>query len=252
MYEINNVYNEDCYKAIKQIPDKSVDLIYIDIPYELSYSGGGCLDSNVKNKIEIMKKHQDNLIKGIDYSILKDFVRIMKKTYIYIWCSKAQIYDLMNYFVGELKCNYEILVWIKDNPVPFGNKQFLSDIEYCVVFYEKGVKVNIGCENKHKWYLSHINTQDKDLYEHPTIKPLEFVKKHILNSTNEGDLVLDCFCGSGTTLVACKELNRNYLGFEIDKEYYEISKNRLKGISQKEVKEKEKGIQNIFDYIGEE
>ena len=72
---------------------------------------------------------------------------------------------------------------------------------------------------------------DKGNFEHPTIKPLEFVKNHIINSTGEGDIVLDPFCGSGTTCVAAKELGRQYIGIEIDPKYAKIAEDRLNGIT---------------------
>ena len=155
----------------------------------------------------------------------------------------------MKYFVEKKNCNFNILCWCKDNPVPFGASVFLSDIEYCLVFYETGINIyKSGCENKHKWYLSHINMKDKELYDHPTIKPLDFVKNHILNSTKEGDVVLDCFMGSGTTAVACKELGRNYIGFELNPEYWQIAVDRVNGISQKDKRLKDSGIMTIYDF----
>ena len=81
-----------------------------------------------------------------------------------------------------------------------------------------------------KYYISSTNVEDKDKYLHPTIKPLNVVKNHIINSTKENDIVLDCFCGSGTTCVACKETGRRYIGMEIDKEYWKIANNRINGI----------------------
>ena len=228
---INKVINCDCYEMIKHIPDKSIDCIYTDIPYDINYSGGGCLQKNVKNAVKDMNKNKDTLLKGIDYKILDEWCRILKRINIYIWCSKSQIYDLMKYFIENKSCNFNILCWCKDNPVPFGSSPFLSDIEYCLAFYESGIKFNQGCENKHKYYVSHINQSDKKLYNHPTIKPIEFVKKHILNSTKPNDIVLDCFCGSGTTCVACKETGRRYIGMEINKEYYEIAKKRINGMT---------------------
>ena len=108
---------------------------------------------------------------------------------------------------------------------------WLPDIEYCLVFKSKDApRYNDGIELKSKWYLSSKNKQDKDDFIHPTIKPLELVKKHLLHSTNENDIVLDCFCGSGTTCVAAKELGRRYIGMEIDKEYWKIANNRINGI----------------------
>ena len=75
-----------------------------------------------------------------------------------------------------------------------------------------------------------IKNGDKKKYKHPTIKPLRIIKTLIKNSSNEGDIVLDCFSGSGTTCVAAKELGRKYIGIEIDPEYHKISLDRLHGI----------------------
>ena len=72
-----------------------------------------------------------------------------------------------------------------------------------------------------------INIKDKKLYNHPTIKPITIIEKLIRNSSNENDLILDCFMGSGTTGVACKNLNRNFIGIELSKEYFEIAKERI-------------------------
>jgi DNA modification methylase len=105
---------------------------------------------------------------------------------------------------------------------------------------------------KSKWYQSPINKSDKDLYDHPTIKPLELVKRHILHITQEKDIVLDTFLGSGTTAVACKETNRNYIGYENNEEYFKIAVDRLNNITQVERRMKDNGVLNIFDFLGDE
>jgi DNA modification methylase len=247
-YKPNNIYNIDSYIAIKDIPDKSIDCIYVDIPYEMQSGGkgGGAFGDRVH---KLIRKDMANIIHGIDYSIFEEYKRIMKKVNIFIWCNKQQIIEVINYFKDY---SLEILVWAKDNPTPFTNNVWLSDLEYCLYFRESGVKLNDGYELKSKFYQSPINKKDKDLYDHPTIKPLELVKRHIEHTTQEGDVVLDTFLGSGTTAVACKELGRNYIGFEINKEYYDIAVNRLNGISQQDIREKEQGIQTIFDFMEEE
>ena len=112
------------------------------------------------------------------------------------------------------------------------NDMWLPDVEYCLCIKEaKAPRYNDGYELKSKWYMSVKNKSDKDLFNHPTIKPLDLVKRHILHSTQPNDIVLDCFCGSGTTCLACKETSRRYIGMEIDKEYHRIAVNRLNGIT---------------------
>ena len=85
----------------------------------------------------------------------------------------------------------------------------------------------MSAPTKRTFYVSKKNLQDKRLYRHPTIKPLEIIKNLIINSSNEGDTILDCYMGSGTTGVACKELNRNFIGFEINENYFNIAKDRI-------------------------
>jgi DNA modification methylase len=224
-FEVDNIYNEDCYKAIKEIPDKSVDCIYTDIPYLITHGGSGSSPLSLRiNKLA--EVDLADIKNGIDFAILEEFIRIMKKINIYIWCSKMQILDIMNFF-NKYNCNYEILVWCKDNPTPATNNVWLQDVEYCLYFRESGVKLNDGYELKSKWYSSPINKRDKDKFEHPTIKPIELVKRHLLHTTQPNDIVLDCFMGSGTTCVASKDIGRHYIGFEIEKKWFDIAKDRL-------------------------
>lgn len=114
-----------------------------------------------------------------------------------------------------------------------GNK-YLTDTEYCLFFREKGVKIFGEYHTKRTFYVSKKNAEDKKLYKHPTIKPLDIIKNLIINSSKEGDTVLDCFMGSGTTGVACRELNRNFIGMEINEEYYNIAKDRILGINEQQ------------------
>ena len=229
-FEIDNIYNEDCYKAIKEIPDKSIDCIYTDIPY-LYDKGGGCGSSDLAKRIRVVRdEYLVNIKDGIDFKILDEFIRVMKKINVFIWCSKLQILDIMKFFVDKHDCFFEILTWNKTNPTPATNNTWLPDIEYCLYFREKGVTLNDGYELKSKWYDSPINKRDKDKFAHPTIKPIELVKRHLLHTTQPNDIILDCFMGSGTTCVACKDIGRRYIGFEIEKKWYDIAKDRLNQI----------------------
>lgn len=241
----NEIYLGDAYKLIKEMPDKSVDLIYTDMPYLYVNGGKGAgLLKNEKRK-ELYSQTIANFNKGIDYSILDDFVRVMKHIYIYIWCSREQILPLMKYFIEEKGCIYDLLVWVKTNCTPFSNNTYLPNLEYCLLFREpNATSLNhspAGSLTKKKYYISGTNVEDKKKYLHATIKPLEYVKNHLKNSTKEGDIVLDPFVGSGTTALAAKELGRQYIGFEINEKYYNIAKDRLNGINQK-------GEIDLFNY----
>lgn len=227
---MNTIVLGDSYELIKKIPDNSIDCIYTDIPYFYLQHGGGNskLCKRMGKKKNEIKKY--NLEDGINYDILKDFVRIMKHINCFIWCSRLQMLDIMNFF-NNTGATYNVLVWCKTNPSPTTNNIWLSDIEYCLYFRDKGVRLNDGMSLKKKWHTSAANKADKELYKHPTIKPLELVKRHIKHTTNEGDIVLDAFSGSGTTCIACKNTNRNYVGLEINERWHKISVDRLNGIT---------------------
>lgn len=278
--EINNIYNVDCYQAIKELPDKCIDLVIIDPPYEFVMggnsssslgqrkynqkkaiyeldtdltkrkvgtgysSGGGCFETKKRNyhsEIQDTDVNKDKDIthfesKGITNEILDELVRVLKKVNIYIFCNKNQLRQLLDYF-DDLGCNIDLLTWHKTNPIPTCNNTYLSDTEYIVFARENGVKIYGSVETKKKWYLTSLNVKDKELYDHPTIKPLEIVSNFIINSSKEGDIVFDCFVGSGTTCVAAKQLNRQYLGFELNPTFYQIALDRINGISQKHKKD---------------
>lgn len=226
--ENNEIYLGDAYELIKQVPDKSVDLIYTDIPYLFKLGLGGMFKGATSDNF---KRELKPIQTGIDMRILDEFCRVCKKIYCYIWCSKEQILPIGNYFAGK-GCSFNILVWCKTNPMPLANNTFLPDLEYCLVLREAGTKLNNDIKWKSKWYCSQTNVNDKKAFSHPTIKPLELVKRHLMHSTVEGSVVLDPFIGSGTTAVACRELGRQYIGFEIDENYWKIAKARVDGVKK--------------------
>lgn len=244
MLESNNIYLGNCYELIEEIPNRSIDLVYIDIPYEFESGGYGSSEMSSRinrcaNNINVSTNAvapKNSLVNhsikkdetGIDYSIYDELCRVMKEVYIYIWLSKNQIPYTLDYFVNQKDCYFDILTWHKTNPIPATNNTWLPDTEYCLFFREKNAhRLNDSYALKRKWYVSSLNVEDKKKYGHPTIKPLELVKQHILHATKEGDIVLDCFAGSDTTCVAAKETNRRYIGIELNEEYYNIAKNRI-------------------------
>ena len=226
-FKTNNIYCEDSYKAIKDLPDNSIDCIYTDIPYLYTVGGGG--NSALGERTLKKRKELSDISDGIDYDILNDFVRVLKKINCFIWCSKMQIYDILKFFneLPNKTITFEILTWNKTNPTPSTNNTWLPDIEYCLYFKEKGISLNGDYFLKSKWYTSSANKTDKDYFEHPTIKPIELVKRHLLHATQPNDIVVDFFMGSGTTCVACEDIKRQYIGFEIEPKWFKVAQDRL-------------------------
>lgn len=231
--ELNEIYYGDAYELIKQIDDKSIDLIITDPPYDIqSIRGAGIMTT--RNKGTFSKEIAENgLDKGMDYAILDEFVRVLKKINVYIWCNKSMILPLLKYFVEEKKCNYEMIIWAKENPIPFCGTHYLIDKEYCLYFWEQGALIDIPFERARTVYLTKNNIEDKKNFKHPTIKNIKIIENLVANSSQAGDVILDPFVGSGTTCVAAKRLGRKYIGFEINEKYYKIAKDRLQGWNQK-------------------
>lgn len=205
------LYNMDCLTVLKAMGDKTVDLVVTDPPYDVNTTGGGGSINKVKKLNKSLKQLDEaDIADGYNIEeVCTELVRVMKSINIYIWCNKVQIPDYFNFFVNKLGCKFDILCWHKTNALPTYNNKYLSDTEYCLYFRKGGycnpsVTGEDRYENAKTYYIAPLNAKDKKLWNHPTIKPLDFTEKIIKNSSKEGEVVLDCFMGSGTTGVACK------------------------------------------------
>ena len=218
---INKIYLGDCLDIIDKIPDNSIDLIVTDPPYIYNMNGG---DGFLRKRDKYNKKSKlRNIIDGFNIDLhFTKWKRILKKFNVFIFCSNKQISTIMKW--GEDN-NYitTLLVWHKTNASPFSNGVWKSDLEFCVHIREKGATFQGKSKDKSKIYIS---PTEKNKYGHPTEKPLQLIKKYIKLGSNERDVILDPFLGSGTTVNACIDLNRQYIGVEIDEQYYKIAKNR--------------------------
>jgi len=183
--DINQIYLGDAYELIKQIPDHSIDLIVTDPPYDIKgVHGSGIMLDRPGSFMEDIDGN--GLTQGIDLVILDEFVRVLKAVNCYIWCNKPMILPLLKYFVDGKGCNYEILVWAKENPIPFCGTHYLCDKEYCLYFWESGAPIDIPFERARTVYVTKTNTADKAKYGHPTIKPEEIIENLIRNSCGGG------------------------------------------------------------------
>lgn len=218
----------DCIDIIKNIPNNTVDLIVTDPPYLMPNTRAGS-KSELARSIQKMNDEikQNNLTSGYDMQVLDEFVRVLKKINIYIWSNNKQIPMYFDFFVKKHKCAYDIIIWNKSNATPLYNNKYLTDKEYCLYFRKGGYCQPEDYQKAKTVYYQPINAKDKKLYNHPTIKPLNIITTLIENSSKEGDLILDPFMGSGTTGEACQNLNRDFIGIEIESKYYDIARKRL-------------------------
>lgn len=213
----------DCIESMRALPAKSIDLVVTDPPYKIETSGAGIYKQHDKRYVKELESMRD----GFAVEVLDELCRVMKKINCYFFCSQKQIMPLLDYFVKGKKCNWNMLSWHKTNPVPACGNKYLTDTEFILFFREKGVKVHGTFATKRTWYATPLNQRDKKKYGHPTIKPLEIIENLVINSSQEGERVLDPFMGSGTTGVASKKLGREFVGIEIDQTYFATAKERI-------------------------
>ena len=212
--EINRIYNMDCLDGMKEIKDKSVSMVLTDIPY------GECNGFVMGGFRQINKDKADY----VDFSIsdmANELIRVCSGS-IYVFCGENQFSEILNIFRnGGMTCR--ICVWEKTNPSPMnGQHLWLSSVECCVFGRFQKATFNEYCKSS-VWRYPCGSSKI-----HPTQKPIELFKRLILASSNEGDLILDPFSGSGTTAIACNQLRRNFIAFEKNEEYYKVSIKRFK------------------------
>ena len=210
--ELNRIYNIDCIEGMKAIDDKSIDLVLTDIPY------GECSGRNEKGIRKINKGQAD--VADFNVAELVSELSRLTKGSIYMFCGTEQVSDIIH----EMRKNgltTRLCIWEKPNPSPInGEFLWLSNIECCVFGRFQKATFNEFCKGS----VWRCNCGSSKI--HPTQKPLQLFKRLILASSNEGDLILDPFSGSGTTAIAAKQLKRNFIAFEKNKDFFESSVKR--------------------------
>lgn len=228
--------NMDCFEFVKDIEDDSVNLILIDPPYKISRNTNFASGEPTEKDTDRFRVSMDfgKWDSGFEHEILdnlfKEFYRVLKRGGTVI-C----FYDLWK--ISHLKESLEMakfkqirfIEWLKDNPVPLNSKtNYLTNSREVALSAVKGGKPTFHSEYDNGIYHAPI-CQDKGRF-HPTQKPIKLIKELIKKHSNEDDLVLDCFSGSGTTAAACIELKRRFTGCELDEEYFSKSIKRLEEV----------------------
>lgn len=222
----NKILNMDCYDFLKELPDKSIDLVLTDPPYQFidqNLKGGGFMKKENKSHLEEVKN-----IFGLNFNpkvLLNQCKRVLKTFNLYIFTNKNLLADYLNFAI-ENNFSYDILIWQKPNPIPCFNNHYLSDKEYCIFIREKGAYFNSNLKYE-KYFTIFDYPVGKKETKHPNEKPINLIKKILEISTKENDLILDCFSGSGTTAIACQDMKRRFICIEKDKNYFEKSNKRL-------------------------
>lgn len=219
----------DCLEILKTIPDKSIDLVVTDPPYKIIQ--GGCTNKAVRFKgttdqqLKAGTLFAKNDIKFADW-LLSIFKVLKKDSHCYIMCNDRNLKELIT---ESEKAGFKllnVLVWGKSKHSP--NRYYMKNCEF-IVMLRKGKAKNIN-DMGTKQLLLIDNVDNK---KHPSEKPIKLMETLIRNSSNENNIVLDPFMGSGTTGVACRNLNRNFIGMELDENYYKIACERINNTQDK-------------------
>ena len=224
---ICNIKRGSAYQLIKKVPNKSIDLILTDPPYNLRPYSTGNLKCQWRSDFNNDIAHWD--AKPLDISALKkEFKRVLApQGNIFIFTTYNLIGEFHRLFDVEFD-TFQIMVWHKTNPPPKLRKtSFLNACELICCMWNKGHTWNFKSQKTmHNFFESPI-CMGKERLKHPTQKPVKLLKHIIEIASKEGEMVLDPFMGVGSTGQACLELNRHFTGFEISKKYFTMAKNRL-------------------------
>lgn len=202
--ELDYIKNGDCLELMKEFPDKSIDLIITDPPYGKKADRGTNGFGSAKNRT--YRGGWDSKIP--EKAVFDEMFRIAKNVIIFGG----------NYFAHYLPPSKCWIFWGKKGDIAFKNPFAYGELIYTT--FTKPVK-------KIVFRQQGFITDSKDRRYHPTQKPSELVQTLIEQFSNEGDIILDPFLGSGTTAVAAVKTNRHYIGFELDPNYFDIACKRL-------------------------
>ena len=237
------LYNDDCFNILPKIQENSVDCIITDPPYFLSNNGITCKSGKMVsvNKGRWDKRNGFDEVYNFNLGWIEESYRILKEGGT-LWVSGTyhNIYTIGS-IIDSIE-DFRILnniTWVKPSPPPNLSCRFFTHSTETVLWIRKGKKskhtfdydlmkkTNNGKQMKDVWTIGRPKKIEKKFGKHPTQKPEEIIERMILSSTKENDLILDMFNGVGTTGVVSLRNNRKYIGIELEKDYFNISKKRI-------------------------
>lgn len=208
----NTIFKEDCMQGLNRLPDRSVTMVLTDIPY------GEC-NGFQPGMRELNKGAADAVTFSVE-PFIREIDRVVTGS-VYVFCGFEQISEIRG-LLKKLGYATRLGIWKKTNPSPMhGKVVWLSSIEACVYGKKPGGTFNQHCKGA-VWEFPSGRSK-----RHPTEKPLKLMQHLIESSSRPGDVILDPCMGSGTTAVAARNLGRDYVGFEINEEYFNVSMQRL-------------------------
>lgn len=224
-----NIINDDAINVLDNMITKNykVDMIVTDPPYKVTTRGGytsagGMLLNDNMRKGKVFK---ENMLVIKEW--LPKLYTVLKETgHCYIMCNNKNLYPFLDAVNDSEFHLVKTMIWAKDNKIM--SQAYMSQFEF-IIFLRKGkfVKIN-NCGTSDLLYYPNKKTKGDDNKPiHPTEKPIDLMKILIENSSNENEIVLDPFLGVGSSGIAATELNRNFIGVELDETYFNIAKERI-------------------------
>ena len=235
--QLNIIHNQSCLEGLKLLPDSCIDLVFTDPPY---YQNRAKNVLGLKNHKDVVTefdfdgfKAEDEFLQFLE-NVLTECFRVCKPGASgYLWCGDDYV-SYLNRMVEKVGFQFrKVIHWHKTNPFPaiYTRKMYANSMEMLVHFSKGTPKTwNHKPVNEMHNFIQTPICMGKERTKHKTQKPLKVCLPFIEISSIENDLVLDPFMGSGSTAVACKMLRRNFVGYEISKEYCQIATKRLEEI----------------------
>ena len=216
-------YNMDCMQGMKEFPEKYFDLAIVDPPYGIGENGDKNHTRSKLAKAKNYKAFSGNDIEPPNKEYFDELFRV----------SKNQIIWGANHFISKIPYDSSCwIVWDKDNTGDF------ADCELAWTSFDSAVR-----KFKYRWNgMLQENMKNKEIRIHPTQKPIALYEWILSRYAKDGDIILDTHVGSASSLIACYNTNHKFVGFELDKYYYELSKKRL---------DAEMAQMRLSDFIGD-
>ena len=217
----------DSDQVAKLMNGEKADMVFTDPPY-LGEMGSGGFSKDVKlQKAKDKKIDEIRSIYNFDPTDTFPIIELFKKEVcsIFLFCNKNLVPKYLNYAIDNDRL-FDILTWHKTSFIPANNNTYYPDTEYLIKIKDKGAFFKTGLGEKvnyGKYWV--LNNKDKE--NHPTVKPQEIIKDCLLICSNENDLILDLFLGSGSTMVAAHQLKRKCYGMELDPKYCQVIIDRM-------------------------
>ena len=219
--ELNKIYNGDCIVGMQSLSSCNIDLVVTDPPYLMKYRTNRRKDKSHEYCKEIAGDNDFGLIKAY----VKECYRVLKdNSAMYMFCNANQI----AFFIETAKAVgfkvKNIIIWVKDEHTSGDLKAAFGCQYEFILLLNKGRKFLKGHRITDVWKFDRVFWRRK---LHQNQKPIDLLERCIEYHSDKGDVVLDGFMGSGSTAVAARKLGRNFIGWEIDKEYYGVAIRRL-------------------------